>query len=265
MKKLLNNLGLDDKEAQVYQALLELGPATVTRVTRKAGITRTLGYQILEKLSIFGLVNQVSGEDAKIRYAAEHPRRLIQHLKNKRNTWDRRVEKAEERLPELVSLYRVADKPTIRYQEGVSGVKAIFDETLKSKETILSILDIEGWDNVAELRKYQKWYNRERSDLKVRIQFLMLDTPQGRAWMKDYKGSHQYSTYRWIKPEQLPGISEFGGEINIYEDKVVMALLKRPNMMGVLMESSALANILKGLFHLAWEQGVESRPRRKKS
>ncbi len=83
----------------------------------------------------------------------------------------------------------------------------------------------------------------------------MLDTPPGRAWMKDYKGSLKYTSYRWIKPEQLPGIKNFGGEINIYENKVVMALLKKPNLMGVMIESLALANILKGLFELAWTHG----------
>jgi hypothetical protein len=37
-----------------------------------------------------------------------------------------------------------------------------------------------------------------------------------------------------------------------------MALLKKPNLMGVMIESSALANILKGLFELAWTQGVST-------
>ena len=85
----------------------------------------------------------------------------------------------------------------------------------------------------------------------------MLDTKKGREWMKYYKGSLKYTNYRWIKPEKLPGIKEFGGEINIYENKVVMALLKKPNLMGVMIESRALSNILKGLFELAWTQGVK--------
>ncbi|MFH1789631.1 MAG: hypothetical protein ABH832_01010 [bacterium] len=87
----------------------------------------------------------------------------------------------------------------------------------------------------------------------------MLDTPQGREWMKNYKGSYKYTQYRWIKPEEIPGIKNFGGEINIYQNKVVMALLKKPNLMGAIIESSALSNILKGLFELAWKQGIETK------
>lgn len=258
MENLIKNLGLEENEAKVYQALLELGPSTVSQVTKKAGITRSFGYQILEKLSIYGLVNRVSGEGAKIRYSAEHPRNLIQFIQNRKNQWERRLKEAEQRLPDLVSLFKVAEKPIVKYQEGIEGVKNIYSQTLELKEEILSILDIEGWD-VPELRQWGKEYNRERSQRKIKERILMLDTPQGREWMENYCGSFKYTNYRWIKPEQLPGIKEFGGEINIYENKVVMALLKKPNLMGVMIESSALANILRGLFELAWKQGVDNK------
>lgn len=261
MENLIKGLGLEENEAKVYQALLELGSSTVSQITKKAGITRTFGYQILDKLSIYGLVNRVSGEGTKIRFVAEHPRRLVQFIQNRKNQWERRLKEAENRLPDLVSLYKIADKPVVKYQEGIEGLKSIFVQTLESKEEILSILDIEGW-NISELCQFGKEYNRERSVRKVKERILMLDTPQGREWMKNYRGSFKYTHYRWIKPEQLPGIKEFGGEINIYENKVVMALLKKPNMMGVMIESSALANILRGLFELAWIQGVEAKKKK---
>lgn len=256
MESLINDLGLEENEAKVYQALLELGPSTVSQITKKAGVTRTFGYQILEKLSVYGLVNRVSGEGAKIRYSAEHPRNLMQFIQNRKNQWERRLKDAEQRLPDLVSLFKVAEKPIVKYQEGIEGVKNIYNQTLESKEEILSILDIEGWD-VPELRQWGKEYNRERSQRKIKERILMLDTPQGREWMKKYHGSFKFTNYRWIKPERLPGIKEFGGEINIYENKVVITLLKKPNLIGVMIESSVLANILRGMFELAWTQGVE--------
>lgn len=253
MTNLINDLGLDKNEAKVYQALLELGPSTVSQVTKKAGITRTFGYQILEKLSIYGLVNRTSGKSQKIFYEAEHPRRLVQFVKNKKNHWNRRLKQAEKILPELVSIYKIAEKPIIKYQEGVEGIKTIYEQTLNSREEILSILDIEGWD-VPEFKQWGKEYNRERSRRKIHERILILDTPQGRKWMRHYRGSFKYTHYRWIKPEQLPKILDFGGEINIYENKTIMALHK-PAKIGILIESTALSNLLKALFELAWTQG----------
>ncbi|MDO8625865.1 MAG: helix-turn-helix domain-containing protein [Candidatus Magasanikbacteria bacterium] len=255
----LKNIGLEESEARVYEALLALGPATVSEITAKANITRTLGYDVLERLALHGLVDRVSGAGAKIKYSANHPRSLLQYVKNRENQWARRSKEAERLLPELVSLYKIAEKPTIRYQEGVLGIKNIFSETLEAKGEIFSILDIEGW-NSEELRAWGKGYNRERSARKIHERILFLDTPSGREWMHHYRGSKKYTDFRWIKPSDLPGILEFGGEINIYDNRVALALLQQPNRMGVLIESQALANILKGLFEMAWRY---SKPIRK--
>ena len=254
MEHLINDLGLEENEAKVYQALLELGPSTVSQITKKAGITSTFGYQILEKLSGYGLANRVSSENTKLRYSAEHPRNLVQFIQNRKNHWERRLRQSQLILPDLVSLFKVAEKPIIQYQEGAEGVKNIFQQTLDSKEEILSILDIEGWD-VPEFKLCGQQYNTQRSQKKIRERILILDTPQGRDWMKNYHGSFKFTNYHWIKPEQLPTVKEFGGEINVFENKVIIAILKKPNYIGVIIESSALANILKGLFELAWAQG----------
>ena len=69
----------------------------------------------------------------------------------------------------------------------------------------------------------------------------------------DYRGSFKYTEYRWIRPEQIPGIADFGGEMNIYENKVMMAITKKPSSIGIMIESRPLANILKGMFELGWQ------------
>jgi len=258
MPSKIQHLGLDGHEAAVYQALLELGPSTVTQIAKKAGITRTFGYPILEKLNIQGLVAKSSGQGKKIHYVAEHPRRLVQYLENRKKQWERRVKEAEAVLPDLVSIYKLAEKPTIRFQEGINGAKSIYMEGLESKEKILSIADIEGYDT-PEFKKFGQEYNRQRSLNKIHEQLLLLDTPKGRQWMKDYRGSFKYTEFRWIKPEQLPGILDFNGEINVFENKVLMMMLKKPHYMGVIIESKTLADILKSLFRLAWLQGSEVR------
>jgi len=257
MQNSLAHLGLDKHEASIYEALLELGPSTVTQITKKAGITRTFGYPILEKLSEQGLVSKASGQGKKIHYAAQHPRRLVQYIENRKNQWERRLKEAENVLPDLVSIYKLAEKPTIRFQEGVQGAQSIYMESLESKEKILSIADIEGYDT-PEFKKWGQEYNRQRSLRKIHEQLLLLDTPKGRRWMEDYRGSFKYTEVKWIKPEQLPGIMEFNGEINIFENKVLLMTIKKPHYMGVVIESKPLSDIFKSLFGLAWLQGISA-------
>ena len=254
MKEYLKNIGLDETEALVYLAMLELGPATVTEITRKAGITRTLGYHVLEKLGWHGLVDCVSGKDSVLRYTVEHPRRVLQFGKSKRNELDNHLKELEQSLPLLVSLYKVAEKPTVRYQEGLAGLKSIYLDTLQSKTEILSIVDLEAFNQPA-LKQFAKNYTRERGKRRIHERLLILNTPAGRQWLERFSGSFRYTHYRWIESDQLPSIVEFGGELNIYENKVMMALMKKQSYMGIFIESSALSNILRGLFELAWVQG----------
>lgn len=253
MKSLAEQLGLDETQAKVYLALLQLGPASVTEVTKTANVSRTLGYYALEKLGLYGLVDQAPGEGKKLRYVAQHPRQLLQHLRNKESSWRRQGDSVEKLLPDLVSMYKVAEKPTIRYQEGKKGVISIFEESFDAQNDILSILDVESWKS-SELWDWAETYNKRRNRAKVKERILILDTKEGRAKVDAYSSSKTYTEYRWVKPEDVKDLLQFGGEINMYNNKVVIALLEKPNVMGIVIESKVLSNILRAMFELIWKQ-----------
>jgi len=248
-----NQLGLEESEAKIYLALLESGPSTVSELTKKAKINRTLGYHVLQKLGWYGLAVEVKNLGNKKIYTALHPQRLVQHIKNKKNQWERNLAEVEKDLPELISLYSIADKPVIRFEEGSSGLTSIFEESLESKTEIFSILDVDSWQ-VSEFWDWAQSYNRSRNRKKIKEKILVLDTPASRKWVKGYKGSKVYTVYRWIKPEQVMNLLRFGGEINVYENKVMIALLQKPKIMGIMIESKILANILKAMFQMVWDQ-----------
>ncbi|MEK7624019.1 MAG: helix-turn-helix domain-containing protein [Patescibacteria group bacterium] len=256
---ILEQLGLEESEAKIYTALLELGPATVSEITQKAGVTRTLGYHVLEKLGWYGLVNRASGEGKKMQYVAEHPRSVLQFVKNKKEVWQRRVEKAEAVLPELMTLYKIAEKPVVRYVQGTKGVMNMVEETLGSSTEILSVLDVESW-RAPEFLEWARGYNRERNRRKIKERVLILNTPAGREWIRNYHGSATYTIYRWVESEQVKHLLEFGGELNIYENKVMMALLKQPHRMCVTIENGVLANIMMAMFELVWVQAKPALP-----
>jgi len=252
MLQTLKNLDLEESEAKVYLAMLELGPSTVSEITKKAKITRTLGYHVLEKLNCYGLVDRSFSKKNKIEYLAKHPKNLIQFVKNKKNSWEKKVEEIQQDLPKFLNLYKIAEKPVTRFQSGLTGIKNIFTETLESKTEILSILDIKSW-NTSKLKQFNKIYNKKQNQKQIKKKILLLDTKANKDWIKHYQKSLKYTKYKFIKPEQLPEISNFEGEINIYENKIVMVLLKKPNQMGIIIENTTLANILKALFELAWQ------------
>lgn len=55
MKKELKQLGLSDKDIEIYLSGLKLGPSSVQEISRKAGVKRSTTYLIFENLKKMGL------------------------------------------------------------------------------------------------------------------------------------------------------------------------------------------------------------------
>ena len=260
MLDIIKKIGLEDTESKVYLALLKMGTSGATEIARQAGVSRTLCYHGLEKLGWLGLVNRTRHNKGKIiQFTAVSPKYLIQYVKDKKRVWEKREQEVKDELPKLLDLYKIADKPSVRFQEGTEGMKSIYWETLESKETILSVLSPQAWYS-SELNIY-KWgreYVRERGKRKIFERILLFDTPESRDWVKGkYMGADKFTEYRWIKPEDIPvGIKDFSGEINSYESKVMMSLFSNNIPSGIIIESEALSSIIKVLHNMAWKHAT---------
>ncbi len=128
-KKQLLEIGFAEKEAGVYLALLELGPSVVSEISRKAGINRTTGYDILELLCAKGLVNAL-GEGKIKKYAAEEPQKMITLAQEKFEQTQKQFEAVKKLLPELNSIFNKTEKPKVKFYEGKEEMKKAFEETI---------------------------------------------------------------------------------------------------------------------------------------
>lgn len=252
MEEVFVQLGLDETEAKVYNALLDLGPSTVTEITKKARITRTLGYHVLEKLEWYGIAGRAGGTGKKMKYSITHPQSLLQFVKRKKESWEARERQAEHVLPQLVSLFHDAEKPIINYQHGLDGVISAHEDLFEAKTEVLTITDVSVWRD-SEFWDWVKEMQRKRHRLKLKERVLFLDSLVDRSFIKQFAEDMPETECRVIKREKLQGLAELGGEIHVYDKKVLLAVVKKPNRMGMVIESSVLANIIRAVFEPAWE------------
>lgn len=257
MLNLIANLGLTQNEANIYMSLLELGPSLVTEISNKSGVNRITCYSVLEKLVKYNLVTYASGKESKKRYSAMPPFNLIDFLKRKQKRQEKQIEELEKKLPELKMLYKEPNRPSIKFFEGTEGLKAIYLETLKSTTEILAFGDCEEWSS-PDLIAWEKEYNRERARKKIYERVLLPFGDKTINWYKNYSTTLKYTKYRILPKEKINYL--FNSEINIYEDKVVIALLKKPNRMGIMITSQLFANIQKAMFEMAWEAAEKYGP-----
>jgi hypothetical protein len=140
----------------------------------------------------------------------------------------------------------------MRYQEGVKGVVTLYEEKLLSSTDIVSVLDVESW-KTPDFWDWAIEYHKRRTRHKVHERILLLDTHEGRAWVKEYKGKPTYTTYRWVKAEHAKKLLSFGGAIDTYDSSIMLSILDVSTPVGVIIENKTLANILRAMFDLAWE------------
>ena len=120
----LVDIGLAQKEAGVYIALLQLGHSTVSQISRRANINRTTGYDILDSLCTKGLVS-ISGKEPKQEYTAESPEALAKFISGEIRRKNEALQKTEEIIPELKSIHNIKDRPKVFFYEGRDGLEKV--------------------------------------------------------------------------------------------------------------------------------------------
>jgi sugar-specific transcriptional regulator TrmB len=249
MNHLLQQLGLSEKAAQVYMALLELGDATVSSLATKASLNRTTLYDILPDLVQRGLVSRVAGKK-KDTYAPEPPEKLVLMVEEK-------VLRAQE---ELAAAKKVAstlklltvkqpNAPKVQLFQGKPGIKSLYEDTLLSAEVIRSFSStesLEGFDQ-AYLHRYYK----RRAQKKVFIKAIINDVPTAHEYQKE-----DATLYRELRIVPK-GKMDIRPEVYVYDNKVAFFSLREE--LAVLIESYDIATALKKLYDLAWvEAGREN-------
>jgi len=248
--KELEDFGLQPNEVKIYLAVLELGRETVAKISKTAGLNRTTGYDILERLSVYGVISKIT-EGNKRYYVAEPPSRLKQFLENKKRRMEKHLEDFGGLLPELQSLYKTDLKPAIKFGEGKKEMENIYKHVLDAKSTVYSILNLKGYAEVFdELGVYQE---QERFRRKIKEKVLAIKSDVALNWYnKTYKGKklkQENTEYRWLEksPEKFPV-----GEINIFDDTVIVMLSKPGENVAFEIKSQSFADFLKIIFEMAW-------------
>jgi sugar-specific transcriptional regulator TrmB len=241
MVQALVSLGLLEREARVYFATLELGRGTVTEISRNAGINRTTGYDVLDRLAADGLV-RVSGKEPKQEFVAESPENIAQLFDARAEKARANIETAKKVIPKLKSLHKVDDRAQVKFYEGVQGLKDVYEDTLTAKEPIRAFARLE--DMYAAMGDYFPAYYKRRAGKNISARAI---TPRTPGAMERHRFDEEEKRELAIVPESAFTITP---EIDIYDNKVMIASWK--DKLGIIIESKEIAEGFKSIFELAW-------------
>lgn len=239
----LKHIGLSDKEAKVYLAMLELGPATVLEIAAKAGVNRPTTYVEIESLKKKGLAStQTRG--TKQLSMAESPDQLKFLLEREVKHVEQKKEELTSVLPDLMTLFNLGEeKPQVRFFEGKEGLLKMQDEFLKTKTK--EVLAISSIDDVLKIfPDHLQAYAPRRRQKKIHAK-LIYTAKKGPSFKKFDKEMLRESKY--ISPKHLP----FSADVTIYDHNVAIAALKG-KIVGAIIAQKEIADSFRGLFNLIW-------------
>jgi len=134
LEKFLQEIGLNDKEAQVYLALLQVDNDSVLDLAKKTKINRTTIYPILDSLSKKGLISEVK-IDKKVRFQAEPPERLETFVERQKVVLDERSSRLKDIIPQLKSVQReIGERPVVKFYEGKEGIISSLEDFFESED-----------------------------------------------------------------------------------------------------------------------------------
>ncbi|MFH1392600.1 MAG: helix-turn-helix domain-containing protein [bacterium] len=240
----LQNLGLSEKEANVYLAALELGSSSIQKIARKAGVNRATTYVMIESLIKKGMVS--SFEQGKKRFfAATHPSQLLRLIKQKESDIHVLRENLEkDLLPQLLSIHNISgDKPRVRFFEGKAGLQAMCDDFLRTTDKkIEAIYPLEGYSKIFTEKENEQYKKaRERKNINVQAIYTSI------AGQKLQNNKHSIRIR--VSHKEFP----LEADITLYNNKTGIASFAKEKPIGVIIEDKHITQTLRSLFKLAWE------------
>jgi DNA-binding MarR family transcriptional regulator len=236
----LHTIGLNEKEAAVYMALLQLGRASAYSVAEKSGLKRPTAYVVLEALIKKGLAARVPRERKQL-YIAVSPDQAFAVAEEK-------LVLAKQKLPELAAMTKgESTKVRTIYFEGVEGIKQLVEyrvKEMRGKEMVGFWATDKNVD--PELSRY---FKEEWGPLSGKLGITMRGIVPDDPALKFYRDvDAKYGrTMKTVPPEQYSSevaIDVLGDLVRIQDYK---------NLQGVALENIDVAKTMREIFEMVWK------------
>lgn len=249
---LLKQAGLDEKEALVFEILLDKGELGAGDIIRFANLKRGDAYNHIYSLKQKGLIAQRSVR-GRMKFSLEHPS-LIEGYLEKRSSDVKEAEKGlQAAMPAILSTYNLSyHKPGVKVFEGEEAIQRIMSDSLTSKTEIYEYLDPSEVDKY--LLQANRKYVAKRIERKIVKKMIVPDTNFSKERYMALS-----SKYTHVKLLSFP-ISNFQTVMQIYDNKVSYLTLSGSSIIGVIIEDPYIFKMHKSLFEVSFIQAKNLHP-----
>lgn len=245
--KELQEIGLSEKEAKVYLASLELGPATAQQIAAKALVNRPTTYIMIESLEKRGLMSSYKKGKRKV-FSASNPAVLNYLLANEKRQLEKRQEKFSAIIEKIKNNTDVGcnDEITVTLQKGLDAVIYHQDLMLETdNEDATDFLEVVNLDKAKMVFPNRKPETDIRNEINDKYKFKCLVKGKN-GTSAQFPNGHR----KVIKDEN----DNIEAALNIHGDHAVFSVYDSKEPQLLIINNSAITKTLRTLFTALWNK-----------
>ena len=254
LTKKLSALGLPEKDAEVYLALLKAGTATVQEIANQTGINRSSLYVVLDRLMKSGFVSITSDKTVR-QYSAAPPERLALAAREGAEKSTLLLQNLATLSPSLQSAHKGSRfKPRVEFLDGVAGLRQGFESALASREGVMRVFS--SVKNIFNsLPEYLPIFVQQRLARGLKMYGIHPDDMASREMVKRVPNTLDEIT---LIPESK---FKFPSDFAVFDDKT--AFMSHDPAFAVAIQSKEISEVMKVAFDLAQEEAKRYDTKRK--
>jgi len=235
--KILEKIGLTNREIEVYVKLLKEGESTAANLAKDSSISRTHVYESVDSLIEKGLASSII-KNFKKYYTAAAPERINNYLENKQKVIEDQKNEARDLISRLNTIQKPSEpRPKIATYEGKEGIKAIMMDTLKVPKSELLIINATKHFKEA-FTFFAEHYFKDKIKRKIKSKVIFAE----RFEFLDPTAEKKFLPSEDISPTTTV----------IYQNKVaILFWLEKP--MAVVIESKEAVKEYRNYFDILWK------------
>lgn len=244
----MEQIGLNSEQAKVYSSLVSSGTLPARKIALESRVNRSLVYKILKQLLELGLITESSAPGSVSTFTALHPSKLYSLIKRKEEDLKLADQALHEAVSTLGAQFNLAcGKPSVRFYEGLEGLKILHKDILHAKSDIKLIRS--PLDNNTDDLKPLTLKNREdmrEAGIKIKLIVPIKNTPSSVATEEDEK--------YLIERRRVPRAElNNPAQVIIYGNKVALTSFDDCSITTII-EDPSIAKTFGMLFEVLWNK-----------
>ena len=239
----LSKIGLKEKEAKVYVALLKEVSCLANQLARKTNVLRSSIYDYLEILLEKGFITYTI-QSGKKYFQAIGPQKILDNFEEKKLAEEEALRKI---VPELIKLQNISEKISkAEVFEGKEGMKSVMSYILKRDPKEILIYGSSGV-SYKLLPFFMEHWHKQRIKQRIYLRIIYNNTPGAKLRIREGPTLKNAEVrFLSLKDASLTGTI-------IYNDVVVLTVWDMENPFAVSVENKKIAQTYKENFEILWK------------